>query len=289
MKSWTCMLTVLLIMLTSTLGMAQGIPADDMVTPRLGFAVAAPENPKEGNRVEMYEMQDVYSYVMMEYYSGAVFEVTGLGGELVQVRAGEGAASVTGYICAKDLRYGERAAREVPLCYAILEFGEECAIYSDMSEERREIGRTDTIQAYPVCGRNISNWVQVFEPSGMEGGDEGFVRLHGRILGNFREEPYTYAVPPLENELTREEAYEQAIQYLLERREVGNSFVDMLPEYFRSEEGLRSMKADIRLWKHRGGTVTWNVSLEDPQCAENNISVEMLPTGELVAISRGNG
>lgn len=289
MKIWSGMLSALLIVLMGAIGMAQGIQEDDMITPRLGFAVAAPEDPATGNRIEMYEKQDVYSYVMMEYYSGAVFEVTGLGGELVQVRAGEGKASVTGYIRAKDLRYGERAAREVPMCYAILEFGEESAIYSDMGEERREIGRTDTIQAYPVCGRNISNWVQVFEPSGVEGGDHGFVFLDGRVLENFRSEPYTYAVPPLAHELTREEAYERAIRYLLDRRDVGNSFMDMLPEYFQSEEGLRLMRADIRLWKHRGGTVTWNVSLEDPLSVENNISVEMLPTGELVAISRGNG
>lgn len=287
MKTWVCLLTVLL--MWAGCALAQEIPQSDITTPRLGFAVAAPEDAQSGGRIEMYEKQDVYSYVMMEYYSGAAFEVIGLGGELVQVRTGESDASVTGYIRAKDLRYGALAAREVPLCYAILEFSQECAIYSDMSDQAKEIGRTDTIQAYPVCGRNISEWVQVFEPSGIVGGDCGFVHLNGMIRESFRAEPYTYAVPPLEDELAQEEAYEQAIAYLKDRINVGNSFMDMLPKQFQSEEGLRSMKNDIRLWKHKDSAVIWDVSLEDPRSAENNISVEMTPMGELIAISRGNG
>lgn len=263
----------------------------DIHMPRAGFAVAAPENPKAGGKVCLYAAADENSDVMMRYYSGAPVEVLEIteGGAFARVKSGEPGATIAGYMRTGDLAYGEAAARTVPLCYEAVQFAEAAPIYSYCDARGAVIGAIKMTQFYSICGKNDSGMAQIFEHSGVADADFGFVNVNVPMLyREFEDEPHTYAVPPLAGELTREEAYEAAIACLLDGSADTYGFMGRLPEHLRGEAGLRSMDADIRLWK-QGESVMWHIMLTDPENMDNNVSVTLTPEGEPREVSRSNG
>lgn len=269
-----------------------------ITTPRPGFAVAAPEDI-EGT-VPLYDRPDARGEVLMEYYSGTVLEVIRLEtGGMVQVQCGPKGASIRGYMRAEDLRYGAQAMREVPESYMSIELNRDVTIYGYCDAQSGAIGSRSAGWSIRVCGKNDERWMQLAGIWGIDDGDAGFVKMDtgvgkGQFVVSERDYPASPKfVEPLEGELTREQAYERAIDYILDGSHDPQGFFRMLPERFQSREGLKSMKADVRVWYYpETGGAYWNVILEDPDHCENNISVEMTTDGELTerqGISRGNG
>lgn len=264
---------------------------NDIHTPRAGFAVAAPDHPEDGGTVNLYAAADGSADVMMRYYSGARVEVLGFtaDGAYAHVSSGAPGATITGYILTDELAYGEAAAREVPICYEALQFLNAAPVYSYCDARGAVIGATQPTRFYAVCGKNEGGMGQIFDPSGTADADCGFVNVNVPMLyRNFESDPHTISVPPLAGELTREEAYERAIACLLDGSADTHGFFDRLPQHLRSEEGLRSMDADIRLWM-QDGVVLWHIMLTDPENLDNNVSVSLTPAGEPHEVSRANG
>lgn len=281
-------------------GACAGAQAEEasITTPRPGLAVAAPEDI-EGT-VPMYDRPDTHGEVLMTYYSGTVMEVIRLEtGGMVQVQCGPQEASIRGYMRAEDLRYGAEAMREVPTSYMSIRLNRDVKVYGYCDGQAGVIGERSAGENISVCSKNDEKWVQLFEVSGTDGGDCGFVKMDTGVgKGEFVvcERDYPTApkfVEPLEDEMTREQAYERAIDYILDGGYDPHGFFGMLPEKFQSREGLLSMNADVRLWYYpETGNAFWNVILEDPDNCENNIIVEMTTDGELTerqGISKGYG
>lgn len=260
-------------------------------TPRAGFAVAAPVKPEEGGTACLHAAADMESDVIMRYYSGAQVEVIEIAadGMFARVQSGGPGAMLTGYMHTQELAYGEAAAREIPLCYEAVQFLRAVPIYSYCDARGAVIGTAATTRFYSLCGKNDDGMAQIFERSGAADPDFGFVNVNVPMLyRDFDSDPHTYAVPPVEGELTREEAYEAAIACLLGGSADTHDFMGRLPEHLRSEAGLRSMDADIRLWK-QDGVILWHVMLADPENMDNNIGVTLTPMGEVHKVTRANG
>lgn len=282
------MLAICLLMLLSV---SCAYAQDDMFTPRPGFAVAMPNQPEDGGTACLHAAPDVDSDVVMRYYSGARVEVMEIteDGAFARVTCGEPGAMLSGYMHTQELAFGEAAARTVPLCYEAVQFLRDVPIYSYCDARGAVIGTAKTTRFYAVCGKNDHGMAQLFEQSGAPEKEFGFVNINAPMLyRDFESDPHTYAVPPLAGELTREEAYERAIACLLDGSADTYKFMDKLPEHLRSEEGLRSMNADIRLWM-QDGIVLWHIMLTDPENLDNNVSVSLTPDGEPHEVSRANG
>lgn len=277
----------LLLVLPAVCAFAQ----EEMFIPRVGFAVVMPNQPEDGGTACLHAAADRDSDVIMRYYSGARVEVVEIeeDGAFARVICGEPGAMLSGYMHTEELAYGELAAREIPLCYEAVQFLRDVPIYSYCDARGAVIGTAMSTRFYAICGRNDNGMAQLFEQSGAPDKEFGFVNIHAPMLyRDFENDPHTYAVPPLAGELTRVEAYERAIACLLDGGADTYKFMDKLPEHLRSEKGLRSMDADIRLWK-QDGSVMWHIMLTDPENMDNNISVTLSPEGEPDEVSRANG
>lgn len=261
-------------------------------TPRIGVAVAAPQDARKGGTAPVFEGPDEAGRVILRLYSGAPLTVldTSLGG-LVRVQSGQQGTSLLGYMRAEDLRYGAQAMRETPLCCMLLQFPEEGDVFAYCDEQAGVVDTIDPLMSYMARGFTDDGFAQLIDPSGAQAGAHGFVRLKDvDVQEMFLDNVYSYTVEPLEGEMTREEALEKAVEYLLDGKSDTYGFLGRLPEEFRSREGLLQMDLDLRLvYSTEQERAVWWVMFTDPENYENNISVDMMPQGELIEISRGNG
>ena len=279
-------------MLAAGFALIRERPEGGMSAPRPGVAVAAPEDAREGGVVPLFEGPDEAGRVIIRLYSGAPLTVldTSLG-KWVKVQSGRQDTSVMGYMRAEDLNYGAQAMRETPLCCMLLQFSGGGDILSYCDAQAEVIDTIDPLMSYMARGYTDDGFVQLFDPSGAQAGAHGFIQLDGmEVQTSFRDSVYSHIVEPLEGEMTREEALEKAIGYLLDGSGDEHGFFARLPEALRSREGLLSMDQDIRLlYSTERGSAAWWVVFTDPEHSENNISVDMTPEGGLIEISRGNG
>ncbi|MDO5378999.1 MAG: hypothetical protein Q4G52_11760 [Clostridia bacterium] len=283
MKKMVMILTALMTLLISA---AFADTQDDWTTPREGPAVAAPENLYE--TVPLFDTIDDGGNVLMEYYSGAQLEVTRvIGNGMVQVQAGEPGASVMGYMREGDLRYGAAAMRSVQACVAILEISGSEPIYGYCDELSAIIGQSTPEQSYTAMGRNDKGWVQLCDTYSMTQKDAGFLLLTAEET----EEPTQlsmWVVDPLPGELTAEEAYAAAIDYLLDNP--GMDAVQGLPAEAQSREGLEAMHAQIRLmYDAEQGAAYWEIGMEGTDRDKLGPTVYLTPEGEPIEafLSRG--
>lgn len=294
MKTWTCMLTMVLLLLAGAMGMAQGIAQDDIVTPRVGVAVAAPENPESGSSVPLYEKMDESSAVLMRYYSGTRMEVLRIeAGGMVWVQCGEQGASIMGYMRADDLRYGAQAMREVPRCLMRYTVPPATAVYAYCDERSGVMAQTAESVQIEVCGENDTGWGQLLPAVICQTGgwmrytpDRGFVRADGNEAGELVVQKDERFVLPVEGEMTYEEAKARAIELLL----ASNEMVMRLDAQNRSREALEAFWSDVRLcYDPQTDTASWQVFLQAGEDHSQNFTIYMDAQGEAEEMNQGNG
>lgn len=266
----------------------------DIVTPHKGVAVAAPAD-KTG-AVPLFEKASEDSAVLMEYYSGALVEVVSLTGTgMAQVQCGQKGASIMGYMRTKDLRYGEQAMREVPLCLMHIEMNSDVAVQNFRDELAVELARIDATNSVYAISRSDDKWVQLYvepcafseERDGFNGPfSSGFVQLQTGVARAWFEEQRTYRVLPVEGEMTYEQAYERAIELVLEHEEeIARDFPNGL-----TREELMAMNAQWWLYYDADEkTVKWIAAFYDPQDIERDVSVDIEPDGAFISITLPNG
>lgn len=267
----------------------------DTSLPRLGVAVAAPQDAASGGEVPMYEKMDETSTVLMSFYSGARLEVVAVRGDMVQVQCGETGASVMGYMRAQDLRYGVRAMREVPQCYMLLDVSRPADVYAYCDAQSAVIDAAQAGAQVQALGRNAQGWVQIRrecieQSGGWEHGAPqcGFMKLSdGLGNGVFSVQEHQWFVLPAEDEMTYEEARKRAIALALTSEEA----MSRLPQQRRSAEALETVFwSDVRLiYSAQSGAVCWEVYFQAEDDYTQSFSVFMEADGTIREISHGNG
>lgn len=292
MKTWICIMTALLLMLGCAL--AQEIPESDITTPRLGFAVAAPQDAETGGTVPMYEKPDINSRVLMSYYSGAQMEALSILGDMVRVQCGVEGASVMGYMRTEDLRYGALAMREVPRCYMRYTIWHDDRVYAYCDDQANVIRTADGGVQIRVYGENDAGWGQLLLDPILQTGDweyytpeRGFMRVDKSVNSEFIVQEGEWFVLPLSNEMTFEEAKARAIELVLETPEIRAKLSDR----YRSREALETQFwSDVRLHYDEGTDTTfWQVFLQAGEDHSQNFTIYMDADGELEEINKGNG
>lgn len=262
--------------------------AEDITTPCEGPAVAAPKELY--GTVPLFDTVDDGGTVLMAYCSGAQMEVTRvLGNGMVQVQVGEPGASVMGYMREGDLRYGALAQRKVQRCDWNIGNLVSLPVYAYCDEQAPTIGWTVWDYSYEAIGRNDGRWVQLDDGLVPDMRDRGFLHLPDSVeLEPEPAESYSWIVDPLPGELTQEEAYNAALDSLLENP--GLYAMQLLPEELRTREGLMSMDAQVRLITNwTSGRTTWDVYLQNGEDYESNVDIQLTPEGELIDAEHGNG
>ena len=282
-------------MLMGCTAWAQEIHSSDIVTPRMGIAVCAPTETT--GTIPMYQDSDEKSGVLMNYFSGTDVEVLSLSENgMAQVRTGQDEVTLTGYMRTQDLRYGANALRAVPYMEAEIEFKRKVEVYSACDTQSR------TLNNYYVSGEvdNIigfnDNWVQIgpsvpsryLMQKGYDGFAEeylgGFIKKENVRVGKATEqERWLYL--PTDDELTHEQAYERAIDLLVNTKEGQKHLKKYFSEEYRTRGALESLRCDVRL---TGGAdeICWVVVLETDDA---NVTVVLTPKGDLVEFTYSNG
>ena len=272
---------------------------DDVSAPRTGRAYCLPGGTEQ--MVSLYEEPDDGSRALMAYFPGAQVEVLNLTDGMAHVRVGNETAGLEGYMDAEDLLYGPMAQRVVKRVNMLLTVQKEETVYLASDEAAAPWGTVRAGECTPIIGWNREGWFQQ-EGSGWQNdvlyigqwdlfgtaSDAGFLHLES---GSYEGEIGAFdwnVYPPVSGELTHEEAYERALEILLGRTNEANGSVMQLPEHLRTEEGLRSMRADVRLMPYLDG-LYWFVMLEEPENTENNVAVVLTPTGGVKEITHTNG
>ena len=271
----------------------------DISAPRTGRAYCLPGGKAQA--VSLYEKPDDSSRELMAYFSGTQVEVLDLTEGMAHVRVGNETAWIEGYMDAGDLRYGPEAQRAVGHVNMLLTVQNEETVYRACDEAADTWGILGPGECTPIIGWNREGWFHQ-EGNGWQNDvlhigqwdlfgtalDAGFLHLEsGSFEGQVGVREWNIYVP-VPGELTHEEAYERAIETLLVHIEDPYACVKKLPERLRTEEGLRSMRADVRLTMYLD-ELCWFVMLEEPENIENNIAVVLAPTGEVREITRTNG
>ena len=273
--------------------------AVDIVTPRKGLAVAAPAE-KTGT-VPLFREAIETSPVLMEYYSGALLEVVGFSGsgDMVRVQCGVKGASITGYMRASDLRYGEYAERKVPHCeMSITLTGGRADVYSYPDLQAPVIGEkgANYDDIFYAQSRSDSKWVQIndqwpmyyFNRFTVDGDDVkyGFVYLPaGAATGRFQEFE-GWLIHPSEVDLTYEQARELAIDHALNNQAL---LASIYPDGV-TREFLESMQVQLNLCclsVERG--VRWEIYFDDPVEREKGFCVQMHEDGSLFTLEIAHG
>lgn len=268
----------------------QALAAGEIAEPALGPAVVSLKNVEDA--AALYAGADGKSDVLMEYLCGALVTVQELtDGDMAKVFVGDDGVGLTGYMRKDELAYGAQAVRDVPGAWLYMDFDKVTPIYASCDENAEVIGWAETYSTYEARGQ-LDGWAQLcgeyivryhYPDSQME---HGFVRTDDaqvRIVSDL----YAYLVPPVEGELTYEQAYERAIALALENPE----WLTRLSDDQKTEEYLRGMCADVRLgYDPETGSAKWDVLFETGDGNnECNAVVSMEADGTLIDIWAGNG
>lgn len=294
MRKWIAIFAAFLLIACCAAASAQESRKHSTTTPRLGFAVAAPENPESGNSVPLYEKPDENSAVLMRYYSGAQIEVLRIeAGGMVWVQCGEKGASIMGYMRMDDLRYGVQAMREVPRCFKCYTLKPASDVYAYCDGLSGVIRQTEETVQIEVYGENDEGWGHLLPPVVWQTGawirntpDRGFIRLDACTDGRMAVQEGERLVIPAEGEMTYEAARMRAIELLL-----GTPGMEgKISETYRSREALEAFWSDVRLYYDpQTDAVSWQVFLQAGEDHSQNFTVYMDAAGEAEEVNRGNG
>ena len=232
-------------------------------------------------------------------------EVMPMENGMIEVRTGQGKVALTGYMRAEDLRYGANALRAVPCVEGVVEMKKDAPVYAACdtgSEELRLIPKDEVVNVIGISDK----WLQI-ERAEYDGdilrkgyvndlSDEneyagGLIRRSDvRVKEAKRVERWIYL--PTEDELTHEQAYEKALD-LLTTTDEGRAYLKTrMSEEHRTREALEKLNADIRLSIFGDGNydgICWIVSIENIQNVDENVIVLMMPQGEWLEFTHGNG
>ena len=263
----------------------------DITTPKKGIAVAAPE--KNTDTVPLFEDASEDSAILMEYYSGARFEVVGFsaGGDMARVQCGVKGASIMGYIRVGDLRYGAYAERMVPQCAIIFMLDADVSVYSYPDEQATLLQTLPEGYRFCTVSRSDSGWAQWYDPKSADmligewTDDEtaGFVHLRMSPNEASFEQDASWYVDPIESELSYEEAYERAMALALDNP-------DILDSVGVTAEDVPGMRAQIDLiYNSVNQTSFWRVFFDNFDISERTFEVKMEPDGTLIGFELGVG
>ena len=285
----------MLLILTGFICLCSSALAQEVISARLGIAVAAPE--EEEGTVPLYELPDEESDILMGFYLGAVLEVLSLeASDMVRVQSGVEGAGITGYMKRSDLRYGELAMREQPPYTLKLRMRRETTVHAYPDEQSGIIWQLEKGDSIIAKGISSDGWVQIDDAEKLfyrtgnwqnSTPDSGFVRLESLMsLVVLDEDPYAgWYILPAESELTAEQALEQAIEYAIGFDERDTR----IPTSVRTRESLEAFRADVRLVNNEAYKVPqWEVYMENED-GEHGFSIYLTIDGKLVRVEESNG
>lgn len=289
MNGWKGLLMALLL-LWPCCGL--GITANDVTTPRLGMAVAAPQGIEE--TVPLYSDADEYGDVRMRYYSGTRVCVTDLlCGGMVAVTVGAEEAEVSGYMRASDLRYGPLAVRKVPRCVVQMRAADSIPVRAAPKPGAPVLWTLKPQEICQVMGIGDEKWVQIaplwYEDEmvllGSADGQEnlqGFAQIPKTAQEGQIQALDDFFVPPCEGELDFGQAYARAIEVVLDGGYDPNGMLMRLPDVYHSEKGLRGLRAQIGLcYRVQSAEAYWSVCFDG---ATESLQICLSPDGERVLL-----
>ncbi len=269
------------------------------------FAVCVPRDGQIA--VPMYEKAGENSEVLMNYFSGLTVDVLDVQNGWAHVSAGAEKTEMTGYMREDELQYGAKAQRTLPRQIVFVYLYPEQRVWNFCGEDRYVIGRGEGEEPVQAIGFKRSErgiWFQIDSVSWQEDdvmmvGDwdefdsemeQGYVYCSKNDAGHGRfEQCERMTYRPVQGELTHEEAYERAIEVILSEKYDPRGYFGRLPEELQSEEGLRKMRADVRLTR-MNEEIQWVIQFENPENTDENVMIMLTPEGEIRgSMTHGNG
>lgn len=251
----------------------------DLETPKVGFAVVAPEN-----YAPTAALLEDGGQTVMNYYTGTPVTVLSLGADgTARVRVGDMDAWLEGTMKQSELRYGEEAARIVRRWDNWFSAEKGMPVFAEMDEAAEPIFLTDELETMLVAGISEDGWLHVMWPYGGNYDDRGFVRADDVVLSGLSPE-VAWAVPALEGEATAEQIRERAVEETLAHAaELG------LSEQEATRDALDAMTFDIRLsYSAETGKALWMVWIDRGEC--DNVSTCCFDAqGTLISVEHSNG
>ena len=254
---------------------------------------AAVKPQKSGQTAALYAEPSDRGEVLMEYAGGTQLTVIELEDrKMARVRIGGQQAALEGYMRIDALTNDLSMLREQPIQRFCANLGRKAPVYSACDKDAPVIGWTNEQETLLICGRG-NGWAQLCSDCVVRDGgwlsspSEGFIRVEAASVEMSDTDVDSWNVPPVEGELTYEQAYERAIELALQNPE----WLIRLPEEMKNEEGLRAMWFDIRLtYNAQQKRATWWVGLQNgEENWDQNADIWMEADGTLMDITAGNG
>lgn len=252
---------------------------EDIVTPRTGFAVVAPENSNP-----TADLLGEDGRVLMHYYPGTPVEVLSLSEDgTARVKVGEREAWLEGTMRQGELRYGVYAARGVQRWSNWISASEGMPVYAQMDEGSEILFLAGYMETMIVGGYSDDGWLHLVWPYGGNYNDRGFVRGDEQMLEGLSAMS-GWSVPPVEGETTEEEIREKAIEATIAHaQELG-----LAPEE-ATREALEGMSMEARLtYDAQTQQAQWMVWI-DRDFADNVSTCTFDAQGGLIRVEHGNG
>lgn len=188
-------------------------------------ALAETAGPKAGTAVttdyvQLLDAPDEGAGVRMNYYPGVRVHVEEiLRGGVARVTVGAENGSISGYMPAELLAFGEAAVREHMPSMVRYSAGESVRLYSACDKAAERVGEVIELGGAHVLGASDA-WLHVRLDPMMA--DTAFVDLSSAEISLIQSTPldYTYTFP-MEGEVTQEEAIGQGKRYILENGQNG--------------------------------------------------------------------
>lgn len=268
-----------MVLLCALLLCVSALAQEDIVTPRTGFAVVAPENSNP-----TADLLGEDGKVLMHYYPGTPVEVLSLGEDgMARVKVGEREAWIEGTMRSSELRYGVYAARGVRRWSDWISALEGMPVYAQMDEGSEILFLAGYMETMIVGGYSDDGWLHLVWPYGGNYNDRGFVRGDEQMLEGLSAMS-GWSVPPVEGEATEEEIREKAIEATIAHAaELGLAPEEATPE------ALKGMSMEARLtYDADTGKAQWIVWI-DRDFADNVSTCTFDAQGELIRVEHGNG
>ena len=243
-------------------------------------ATAAAQEAAVFVRAPLYDAPEANAQEIMRYHIGTRVEVIReADAQYVQVNVGEAGGSLMGYMEKRDLEFDEAAIRAFQAERVTCRGAETqtCTLYSYPDKAAPILDGAFNVSARQVLGVKDGQWLHVQEIDGAT----GFVardELTDESL-YYDAAPYIHT-QPMESELSREAALEEAKARLKEKK----TDLDM--------ERLErcTMEMDILFYYELPDQLTYTIDFRDPETGYIYTGVSFLVKGkEIVKVSFGNG
>jgi len=238
---------------------------------------------------DLLDAPDDGAQALMRYYVGVEVEIVReAAAGYVLVNVGELGGSLMGYMKKENLAVGEIASREVrPDMVECFANWQECTLYSAPDTLSEAVRKGFYVEGATVLGYVHDQWMHMKS----DYGETGFVSLEelGEVDKEVRQ-AYTLVVHVMEDELSVEDAVEEAKRILIEDYESGANR-NMGMGYPLTREGLDACDVDVRAVRYVGyDHLHYEIDFKDPETQAYYAWIILDVEGmDVLSYSYGNG